>query len=207
MPYELDRTGDSLASPSLAEMTDKAISALGYDEDGFVLMVEGGRIDHVCADTDPTGAVFETLSFNDAVQEAYDFYTKHPEETLIIVVGDHETGGLSLNDSLDIAHISGVKLSIPERLHLAYTDKDRKAYYEYLSKNFGLDDLNPSEKKRLDNALDFADSSKYKGDYTGSPASVVASIFSKRIGVKWVGKEHTGASVPLYAVGMRSEDF
>jgi alkaline phosphatase len=85
--------------------------------------------------------------------------------------------------------------------------KDRKAYYEYLSKNFGLDDLNPSEKKRLDNALDFADSNKYKGDYTGSPASVVASIFSKRIGVKWVGKEHTGASVPLYAVGMRSEDF
>lgn len=206
MPYELDRTGDALLSPSLADMTEKAISVLKSDEDGFVLMVEGGRIDHTCAANEPAGAINETLSFNGAVQQAYDFYMQHPDETLIIVIGDHETGGLKLGDSLDFSHIANVRLSVNERLHYAYTG-DRQAYYAYLSANFGLSDLSPSEKSRLEDALDFADSSDYKGDYIGSPASVVSGILSKRLGVSWKGKEHTGVPVPLTAVGLNAEMF
>lgn len=205
-PYELDRTGDGLTVPSLAGMTEKAIETLGSDEDGFVLMVEGGRIDHTCAANDPAGAVNEALAFNDAVQQAYGFYNQHPEETLIIVMGDHETGGLKLGDDLDLSHIAGVKLSVTERLHVFYTG-DRQAYYAYLAANFGLGDLNPSEKQRIEDALDFADSADYAGEYQDSPASVVAAILSKRVGVEWAGKEHTGVPVPLYAVGLGADAF
>ena len=206
MPYELDRINDRFPAPSLADMTQKAIETLKGDEDGFALMIEGGRIDHTCAANDPAGTVNETLAFNDAVQQAYDFYTQHPEETLLIVVGDHETGGLKLGDDLDLSHIAGVKLSVTERLHVFYTG-DRQAYYAYLAANLGLDDLNPSEKQRIEDALDFADSADYKGEYRDSPASVVAAILSKRIGVEWAGKDPTGVPVPLYAVGPDADAF
>lgn len=207
MPYELDRLGDSLPTPSLAQMTQKGIETLATDEDGFVLMVEGGRIDHVCKANDPAGTIFETLSFNDAVQQAYDFYKQHPDETLIIVVGDHETGGLTLGSSLDFSCIKGIRLSTTERLHLAYTHKDREAYYTYLAQNFGLSDLSPSEKKLIDKALDFADSKNYKDEYQGSPACAVSGILSKRIGVQWAAPDHTDTPVPLYAVGLNAEYF
>ena len=41
------------------------------------------------------------MEFNDAVNIAYEFYQKHPEETLIIVTADHETGGVSLGGAND----------------------------------------------------------------------------------------------------------
>lgn len=206
MPYELDRRTERLGAPGLAEMTDKAISALEYDEDGFVLMVEGGRIDHACHANDPAGAISEALAFNGAVEEAYAFYTEHPGETLIIVLADHETGGLKSEGDLDFSHIAGVRLSVTERLKPFYTG-DRKAFYDYLSLNFGLDDLNPSERARIESAFDFADSKKYKGDYKGSPASIVSAILSKRTEITWAGTGHSDTPVPLYAIGLRAEDF
>ncbi len=206
MPFELDRKEESLQSPTLAEMTDKAISVLGSDEDGFVLMIEGGRTDHACKANDPAGTIFETLEFNKAVQEAYGFYKRHPDETLVIVVGDHETGGLKIGEDVDLSHVKGLRSSITERINSFYTG-DRDAFYRYLSQNFGLWDLNPGEKARIEDALDAADSKDYKGGYEGSPASAVSAILSKRIGVSWAGPGHTGVPVPLYAAGLYAENF
>ncbi|MCK9225096.1 MAG: alkaline phosphatase, partial [Candidatus Muirbacterium halophilum] len=91
MNYELDRTVDE---PSIALMTRKALELLKNDN-GFFLMVEGGRIDHAAHANDPVGTVYDTLAFDKAVNEALSF-AKLNRDTLIVVTADHSTGGLAL---------------------------------------------------------------------------------------------------------------
>jgi alkaline phosphatase len=84
MKYEADRRD---GEPSLAEMTSKAIDILGNNKDGYILMVEGGRIDHAHHDTNAARALSETVAFDDAIKAALD--KTDPQETLIIVTADH----------------------------------------------------------------------------------------------------------------------
>ncbi len=84
----------------LATYTEKAQSFLMNDA-GFFIMVEGGKIDWACHDNDALAAIYEVNAFNEAIKKAYAFYLKHPENTLIIVTADHETGGLSLGTGYD----------------------------------------------------------------------------------------------------------
>ena len=92
LPYALDKDGKGL---SLAEYTAKGIELLDNPK-GFFFMVEGGKIDWACHANDATAAVDDTLALDEAVAEALRFAAKHPDETLIVVTGDHECGGLTL---------------------------------------------------------------------------------------------------------------
>jgi alkaline phosphatase len=92
LPYAMDT---SEADIQLSEFTDKAIELLD-NENGFFLMVEGGKIDWACHANDGVAAIKDTLAFDSAIAKAYTFYQEHPEETLIVVTGDHECGGLTL---------------------------------------------------------------------------------------------------------------
>lgn len=92
LKYDLDREGNEL---TLAQYTKKGIELLDNDK-GFFMMVEGGKIDWAGHANDAASSIHYTNAFGDAVQEAVNFYNKHPEETLILVTGDHETGGLTL---------------------------------------------------------------------------------------------------------------
>lgn len=94
MPYAIDRPDTNL---SLAEMTDVAISTLSSDPaKGFFLMVEGGKIDWAGHANDAMANIGDMIDFDNAVEEALEFYVQHPNETLIIVTGDHETGGMTI---------------------------------------------------------------------------------------------------------------
>lgn len=79
----------------LAEYTNIAIKTL-FNDTGFFLMVEGGKIDWACHENDAATMVHEIIAFNSAIKKAYEFYLQYPDQTLIIVTADHETGGLSL---------------------------------------------------------------------------------------------------------------
>ncbi len=94
MPYELDRQP---SAPRLADYTRQAIEWLDSPA-GFLLVVEGGKIDWGCHANDATTVVLETLELMAAVGEAVRFLQRHPDETLIIVTADHETGGLEMNE-------------------------------------------------------------------------------------------------------------
>lgn len=80
---------------TLAEYVSKGIELLD-NPTGFLMMVEGGKIDWACHANDAAASIYDTLAFDEAVAEAYKFYEKHPDETLIIVTGDHETGGMTI---------------------------------------------------------------------------------------------------------------
>ena len=92
MSYDIDRADDEWA---LADYVEKGIEVLDNDN-GFFMMVEGGKIDWACHANDAGSTIADTLALDHAVQEAVDFYNEHPDETLIIVTGDHETGGLTI---------------------------------------------------------------------------------------------------------------
>ena len=92
LDYEIDRKDDVWA---LSDYVAKGIEVLD-NENGFFMMCEGGKIDWACHANDAGTVVNDVLSMADAVQVAVDFAQAHPDETLIVVTGDHETGGLTI---------------------------------------------------------------------------------------------------------------
>ncbi|MBF0552806.1 MAG: alkaline phosphatase, partial [Deltaproteobacteria bacterium] len=90
--YEIDRTSSMI---SLADFTRKGIELLDNPK-GFFMMVEGGKIDWTCHANDARTSIDDTLALDNAVKEAITFYEQHPDDTLIIITADHETGGMTI---------------------------------------------------------------------------------------------------------------
>lgn len=134
LPYAIDRREGDL---TLAQITESAIDFLSRDnKKGFFLMVEGGKIDWACHSNDPATMVKEVIDMDNAVRVAYEFYKKHPKETLIVITADHETGGLALGNSnytLNLKSLDCQKQSV-DLLSRALTDlrksKGNKATWE-----------------------------------------------------------------------------
>jgi alkaline phosphatase len=89
-PFERGRDAETV--PSLAEMTAKAIEVLSHSEKGFMLMVEGGRIDHAEHENDLDDTLMDLLAFDEAIGRAMEFQQGNPG-VVIVVTADHETGG------------------------------------------------------------------------------------------------------------------
>ena len=81
--------------PTLAEMVSKAIEMLDGDN-GFFIMAEGGKIDWSGHGNDSATNLRDILALDEAVKTAIAFQERHPDDTLIVVTGDHETGGMSM---------------------------------------------------------------------------------------------------------------
>lgn len=86
----------AVRQPLLAEMTRVALERLGRNPRGFFLMVEGSQPDWRGHANEPLSEVqAEMVDFDDAIAVGLDFARRNPQ-TLVLVVADHETGGLSL---------------------------------------------------------------------------------------------------------------
>ena len=100
MPYAIDMDEvEAENNLSLAEITEVAIEVLsgnGGLNTGFFLMVEGGKIDWACHANDAMATIGDMIDFDNAIGMALEFYKAHPRDTLIVVTGDHETGGLTI---------------------------------------------------------------------------------------------------------------
>lgn len=92
MSYELDAaTGEW----RFADYVRKGVECLG-DAQPFFMMAEAGKIDWACHANDAAASIHDVLALDDAVKVALDFYAEHPDDTLVLVTADHETGGLSI---------------------------------------------------------------------------------------------------------------
>ncbi|WOO36882.1 alkaline phosphatase [Anaerocolumna sp. AGMB13020] len=140
----------------LKDYVKKGIDVL-YNEKGFFMMVEGGKIDWACHANDAGSTIADTVALDDAVSEAIAFYKKYPDDTLILVTGDHETGGLTIgyagtdyNTFLD--NLSNQKLSYA-KFDSDYVKKYREngtafdTVLQDIKKNFGLIADNDSSAK------------------------------------------------------------
>ena len=112
MDYDMDRADGEWA---LSDYVQKGIEVLDNDT-GFFMMCEGGKIDWACHANDAAATITDTVAMDEAVGKAVEFYNEHPDETLILVTGDHETGGLTIGfagtdyDTF-LANISNQKIS------------------------------------------------------------------------------------------------
>ena len=93
MDFEIDR--DAAQEPTTAEMAAAALRALSQaSPNGFVLLVENENTDTAGHMNDAAALMRALWAFDDAVKVALDFQRRNPD-TLVIVTGDHETGGFS----------------------------------------------------------------------------------------------------------------
>jgi alkaline phosphatase len=138
MANDWDR--DSTKQPSLAEMTNKALTLLSKNEQGFFLMVEGSKIDWACHQNDPSGILSEMLAFDAAVKEVIKF-AKNNGETLVVICPDHGNGGVSIGNSRSNGNYND--LSLKELMDpLAKCTKTSEYIAEYLT-NMPKDSIQP----------------------------------------------------------------
>ena len=91
LPYALDHHSDKEKLnnvPTLAEMTQYSIDKMKRNPSGFVMQVEGGKVDWAAHGNDVGGLIYDQLAFDDAVKVALDFAEKY-KETLVIITTDH----------------------------------------------------------------------------------------------------------------------
>lgn len=146
MPYDIDR--DNNETPSLAEMTEKAISRLSKDPNGFFLMVEGSQVDWSAHANDAATMITEYLAFDRAVASALEF-AKKDGNTTVIVVSDHGNSGFTIGryDALDYAkkgldyyfkNVSKVKASTRKLEELILAENNPNNYSAIFEKYAGI---------------------------------------------------------------------
>jgi alkaline phosphatase len=227
MPFSLDLEPGDI---TLAGYTAKAINMLD-NEKGFFLMVEGGKIDWACHGNDAATALHEVIAFDRAIAEAIDFYQEHPDETLIIVTADHETGGLALGNR-ETGYDSYLGLlryqkSSIERLNEIVSqfrvDKsgDPEADFSRMMKVLESDmGLNSRQHNTLLSEDEMALLKKiFMASVYGMETEMgvygidsdfmdaVLNILAARAGVSWASASHTCINVPVYAIGQGAEKF
>ncbi len=216
IPYALDRTKDDL---SLQDITRAAINFLMKkqgDKDGFFLMVEGGKIDWACHANDPV-FVSEVIDLDNAVKVAYEFYQQHPDETLIVVTADHETGGLVLGRGpyeLNLKTISHQRMSmvkLERELKAMKGAKGDKFTWEeakkFLTENFGFWEsvkVSNDQTARLERSWN-----EFKEGKSGADrlCNTVKHIISECALIGWQSGGHSNGYVPAFAIGAGAEQF
>jgi len=223
MQYAIDQPEGYI---TLAEITEKAIEYLD-NEQGFFMMVEGGKIDWASHANDAGTMVQEVLDFSAAVDVAVKFYQQHPDETLIVVTSDHETGGLSLGNNnmkydsdfglLANQNISGEEFNVvlsDWRKDNHLNEKGFKKILQVTDEYFGFGGeeapivINDKERKALNKAFLAYDLSQ-EGDYADySPFTLQSTmVISSRVGLGWTSQSHTAVAVPVYALGLGHQAF
>ena len=233
LPYDMDRTD---ADISLAEFTEKGIELLDNPK-GFFMMVEGGKIDWACHANDAAASIKDTLAFDKAVSKAFEFYKRHPEETLIVVTGDHECGGMTIGfagtkyetyfDVLKHQTVSFTKFD--QTVIKALKEKNDATLDDVkdeITKSFGLAFdgdaentllLKPYEIKQIEAAFGRTlkgetEKSEDPGTYLiygdYEPLTVsLTHILNQKAGIAWTSYKHTGVPIATSAIGLGAEKY
>ena len=232
IPYELDRTEDMW---SLADYVEKGIEVLD-NETGFFMMCEGGKIDWACHANDAGSAIHDTQALADAVQVAIDFAAEHPDETLILVTGDHETGGLTIGFAgtdydtyLDLLENQKISYAKFDSDYVASYKENKTSFEDVLAdieELFGLkaqgaaDDklvLTEYEMSQLRAAYEKSINGTAASEYdqeeyvlygTYEPLTVtITHIINNKSGISFTSYSHTGLPVAVLAEGVGAENF
>lgn len=217
LQYEIDRSAYDI---SLADITRKAIDVVS-NPNGFFIMVEGGKIDWAAHDNDAATVIHDVLAFSRAVDVAIEFYNKHPNETLIVVTADHETGGLSIGNRenrydvhLDLLRYQKVSKERLHQLIAEFKQKNPKAKFDQVlnlvAENTGLSkgiELTDIEMQMFKNAYssyfkkEVGVSEKTTYSETDPISKVSLQLLNSKAAVGWTSGSHTGQPVPVFALG------
>lgn len=221
LPYALDA---DRTSPRLADFTRQGIELLDNPK-GFFIMVEGGKIDWMCHANDAATTLHEVIDFDNAVKVASEFARQNPADTLIVVTGDHETGGLTLGFAG-----TGYRSYI-ENLGAQTCSRDGMIHRFHHVENPDFESLKPlitqaaglifaADGKREKGALNLTENEEdtlkntfdkhlKDGKFTGAAplADAVIRILNNKSSVAWTTGAHTALPVSTTARGAQAQLF
>ena len=213
---------DAPDSPRIADFTKKAIELLD-NERGFFIMVEGGKIDWMCHANAAATVMAEVADFDNAVKVALEFARKNPRDTLVVVTGDHETGGLTMGFAGTAYNSYIDRLNAQKRSREAFNSASKKLagggkdiefedVIPLLSESFGFvfdEDsesplaLSEAERGELEKAF-----GRWKKDVSkGALSLAAAKILNNKAGLAWTSDAHTALPVETSAQGAGAEVF
>ena len=219
LPYAIDQKEGDL---TLAQIVDIAIQHLSK-HDRFFMMAEGGKIDYAGHGNDGATNIHEVIDFDRAIQLAYRFYEQHPDETLIVVTADHETGGLALgnNKPLRLERLAYQKCSsdtLSARLSALCQQYAEQLTWEqvktFLAENMGLfGELSVSAEEEAELQAAFSNMMRQQESIKTLYADINAlaakakELVNQKAGLGWTTHSHTATAVPIFAVGVGAERF
>lgn len=195
---------------------------------GFFLMNEiGGKVDYACHAQDGATAFREVVMVDRCVRQAYEFYLQHPDETLIVLTADHETGGLTLgnqfggyvanfgllaNQKCSVDALTGQmqQLRTHTHNHVVWSQVE-----ELLRENLGFwqgVELTADEEKELRDIFTKSFVGKMPNEanlYSENEplAAFAVRLINKKAHLGWNTTGHTAGLVPVYACGVGAEQF
>lgn len=224
LPYAIHRKEGDM---TLREITQAGVDFLTRKrKDGFFFMIEGGKIDWACHANDAATVVHEVLDLDSAVQVAFDFYKKHPKETLIVITADHETGGMALGTGAYELHLDQLQYQtmsadaysqhLGELCKEKGTDLTWATIEEDLKKHWGFWEniiLSDRQTERLKKAavevLTQTTAEEVKSMYAkvNHLADAARRTLAECAMAGWQSGGHSNAAVPVMAIGAGSELF
>ncbi len=228
MPFAMDQTSEDIP---LAAFVEKAIRMLD-NENGFFVMCEEGKIDWACHSNDAVAMAYNIEALAEAIKPALEFYKQHPDETLIVVTADHETGGLALGYALTrydsyLQMLTAQKVSMDRFAKTAdstfaieghnHPDTAMALVLKYykLGTGDGIQ-LTDRESKLLQDAylvstkqskLEDKDELRLSYGHENALAATATKILNNKAGLAWTTWSHTASPVPVYAIGAGAESF
>ena len=222
LPYALDQDKNDL---TLEQICRAGINYLmSKQTDGFFFQLEGGMIDYACHRNDIGNAINEVLDMDKAIKVAYEFYQQHPDETIIVISADHETGGLVMGtgpyelhtDLLRFQHksIDELKWMLgdqykknPKKFNWTVVEKVLK---EQMGFGAGIT-LNDKQKERIQRRWEaiekaIAENNKVQ-DRINDLGETAKHILSEVAMISWASGGHSNGYVPVYAIGPGTEVF
>jgi alkaline phosphatase len=227
--YEIDR--NPVVSPNLSQMLSAALKVLtsplkpASRDSGFVLFAENENTDSAGHQNDVAALMRDLWAFDDAVKVALEFQKKNPD-TLVIVTGDHETGGfsptygrkslspagpsnyLNVNQS-ELRQIAAFKISLKEfserfksKVKEGASEAELDSYLSLLLQdNFPGIDLDPALRKSI------LTQSQFGANFNYLPSNILAQAIARQTGFFWASSGHTPAPITVAAIGPGSQLF
>ncbi|HWQ52503.1 MAG TPA: alkaline phosphatase [Bryobacteraceae bacterium] len=217
IPFTLDRNNSTELQesvPTLAEMASAALNALQASPNGFLLQVEGGRVDHAAHNNDAAALLWEQLAFDEAIEVVLKFAERNPE-TLVVITSDHGNANPGIGGKWAELGREGNGFAVMARAKSSFAELGPKlggkemlaatAVHDLLQDAFGCDftkdeveavrsSLSGVKKLSLNSRLD-------------KPVGILGQALGNHNGIGWVSTDHTSDFTLLTALGPGSERF
>jgi alkaline phosphatase len=219
LPYMVDyNTLSELQEqvPTLAEMTSAALERLNRNDNGFILQVEGGRVDHAAHGNDPSGLVYDQIAFDDVIKEVLDF-TDGRDDTLVILTTDHGNANPGL---------SGLGSGYGDSPAMMATLYDYRHSFEWMYSEFRRQQSgsgNAPQINQIKEVVEYATRAQITTDqaqmikraFQGTfeapfdnregAGAVMAGVLANYNGINFIGTNHTADYVEIAAWGPGSD--
>jgi alkaline phosphatase len=214
LPYTLDHLAMPELRrdvPTLAEMSAAALGRLDRSPNGFILQIEGGRVDHGAHSNDAAGMLFDQIAFDDAIGTVLDF-VENRDDTLVILTTDHGNANPALNGFGRGYQESDAMfdrlMTFPHTNNRALSQLNREStagqIREVIEANLGLE-ITPEEAQDIHDA--FRGQSRATFRLMRSPSAVLGKVVGNYTAVNFTSGNHTSDLVELAAFGPGSEQL